>query len=134
ARAQGRGFEQAFEAMARWCAQEPTCPVADPLAAYDELARRVEEEALSADGGPPLGPGTLPIAAAAALSDEDSWPRLAQGLADAVDGDATILADLADAYFSGASFAAYAAVVCLDFGPPDREGLRPLGARLAVER
>jgi pimeloyl-ACP methyl ester carboxylesterase len=132
ARAQTEGFEAALVAMADWCSTE-RCAVPDVLAAYDDVADRVEQAPIPADPYPPLGPAQLPIAAAAALYDADSWSYLADGLADAQEGDGRLLASLADAYFSGASFTAYAAVICSDFGPPDRAGFERLADELGAD-
>jgi pimeloyl-ACP methyl ester carboxylesterase len=132
ARAQAGGFEAALVAMAESCADE-RCPVPDVLAAYDQVAAAVEEAPIPAGPYPPLGPAQLAIAAAAALYDPGSWSYLADGLADAQAGDGSLLASLADSYFSSASFTAYTAVVCSDFGPPDRAGFDRLAAELGDE-
>jgi pimeloyl-ACP methyl ester carboxylesterase len=132
ARAQTEGFEGALATMAAACG-DGRCAVPDVLAAYDEVAAAVEVAPIPAGPYPPLGPAQLAIAAAAALYDSGSWGHLADGLADARAGDATLLASFADSYFSSASFTAYAAVVCSDFGPPDRAGFDRLADELGRE-
>lgn len=132
ARAQAEGFESALAEMADWCATG-RCAVPDVLAAYDEVAARVERSPIPAGPYPPVGPAELTIAAAAALYDSGSWDDLAAGLAEALSGDASLLASYRDAYFAGASFTAYTAVICSDLGAPDRAGFDRLADDLGAD-
>lgn len=127
--AQAGGFEEAFAEMADWCADDDDCAVDDPVAAYEELADRVEEAPIPG-GGRDIGPAELQVGTEAALYSSAAWPDLAAGLADALEGDGEILGFFVDGYYSSASFTAYAAVVCLDFGPPDLAGFDDLAVEL----
>jgi pimeloyl-ACP methyl ester carboxylesterase len=128
--AQAGGFESAFENMAEACASDG-CAVDDPLAAYDELAERVEVTPLPSSIGDDIGPAELQVGVESALYSAESWPLLARGLLEGLSGDGTIIGSFVEAYYSSASFTAYASVVCLDFGPPDRAGFDELAVELA---
>jgi pimeloyl-ACP methyl ester carboxylesterase len=83
------------------------------LAAYDRVVTAAEE------GRGPLGPTTVAFAAIAASYDADGGRRLGRALAEAEAGDGGALQAMADAYWSQASYGAYAAVVCSDQAHPD---------------
>ncbi|CAN5656184.1 alpha/beta hydrolase [soil metagenome] len=118
--AQTDGFDRAFAALAASCDDDPGCAVDDVAGAYDGLAAEVEEEPLTTDGDDELGPSALSFAAVSAAYDSSTWPIFAQGLADGLDGDGTILLAFADAYRSAADYGVYAGVVCTDGPhPPD---------------
>lgn len=113
--AQASAVETAVAAIDRACAADPACPVASAgfLAAYDELASRVESGAGAAAG---VGPTQLTYAAFYATYDGDTWPRLWQAVATGLDGDLTEIGALADSYTRLVAYAPFAIVSCLD-GP-----------------
>jgi pimeloyl-ACP methyl ester carboxylesterase len=121
--AQAVGFERALADFAAECARFD-CPVeaADRgvLGAVDRLAEQVEQQPLPGDGERTVGPGELSVALLSSLYRAEDWPLLAEGLADAQDGDGGLLLALSDRYlergpdgYSGTS-EANLAVSCLD--------------------
>jgi pimeloyl-ACP methyl ester carboxylesterase len=102
------------------CGAAGACALDDPLAAYDELAARVETEPLPADDRTPVGPGSLAFAAIAATYEADGIPRLGAALAEGLEGDGTALARMADSYaVDDDAFATYVATLCVDGPHPD---------------
>jgi pimeloyl-ACP methyl ester carboxylesterase len=116
------------------CAAEGRCVLDDPAAAYDDLAARVEVEALPSRAGDAIGPGRLAFAAIAATYGADGIERLGDALADGVQGDGTALARLADSYaIDDDGFVAYVATLCVDGPHPDgAEEAAAFAARLAA--
>jgi pimeloyl-ACP methyl ester carboxylesterase len=116
---QARGFEDAFAAFADDCDADPSCPIApDATAALDELSARVEQEPIP--GSPrDLGPGELSTGLALPLYSQSLWPRLADAIADGLDGDGSGMVELADQYIGIADFDIYFAVNCLDLEWPE---------------
>ncbi|HXK34271.1 MAG TPA: alpha/beta hydrolase [Dehalococcoidia bacterium] len=99
ARNQIMGFEEALQAFLDDCASDASCDFyngGDPGAAYDALLATIEQEPLPVGDGRTLGPGAAWLGVAAGLYDELSWSILAGALADAQDGDGTLLQYLAD--------------------------------------
>ncbi|QYN33429.1 alpha/beta hydrolase [Pseudonocardia sp. DSM 110487] len=100
---QNAGFQQAFDAFAADCAQEPACPLgqdpAQATAAFQALTRPLMDRPAPADGGartlsyPDAVTGTIQ-----ALYLSDFWPLLTRGLSTLASGDGTILMRLADMY------------------------------------
>lgn len=90
----------------------------DRLADWDELARRVETAPVPADDGRSLGPADVSTAGFRAGYAEQYGEVLRDGLADALDGDGTLLLGLADDYRAFGSFTAYQAVSCVDSAHP----------------
>jgi pimeloyl-ACP methyl ester carboxylesterase len=116
---QAEAFEAAFDTSVAACrAAEPgRCGVDDLAAAYDEVARRAEQEPL--DGAEqPVGPSVVATAAIQTLYQPDGWQQLGPALAAASTGDGGTLWDLAAGYYSFGDFTSYAAVVCIDSPPP----------------
>jgi pimeloyl-ACP methyl ester carboxylesterase len=128
--AQAGGFEDAFDRMAEWCDSSGECATDDPQGVYDELAERVESAPLELVDGE-FGPAELQVGTEAALYSPVYWSTLADGLVEALDGDARTLQSFVDGYYGSSSFTAYAAVVCLDFAPPDSEGFDDLADTMA---
>jgi pimeloyl-ACP methyl ester carboxylesterase len=128
--AQAGGFEGAFDAMADWCDTADDCYVDDPLAAYDELAARVEDDPLPSGDGREVGPAELAVGTETGLYSPHTWSDLSYALATGLDGDGEIIQAFVDSYYGSASFTSYAAVVCLDFGPPDEAGFDDLAESL----
>lgn len=115
---QAAAVESVIAAIDRTCAADPTCPLAGPgfLAAYDELARRVEA---GAGAGAAVGPTQLAHAAFYATYDADTWPRLWDAVAAGLDGDLSGIGELAGSYTRLVTYAPFAIVTCLD-GPHPR--------------
>src|SRR5207253_1867698 len=71
---QARGVQRTFDAMAKACEEDAACPLTDDggmVAAYDELARRIEAGMARGDG---VGPTQLAYAVFWATYDEGRWP------------------------------------------------------------
>jgi pimeloyl-ACP methyl ester carboxylesterase len=105
--AQSTGFERAlghfFEACA---AHQDACHGfgdGDPRDGYDQLIDQLNASPIPANGFPndprPVNGDTALIATALALYNKQSWPFLAQALADAVNHDGSRLRLAADAYY-----------------------------------
>lgn len=123
--AQGRSFQQAFDAFARWCAQQLiACPLgqdpAQATAAYQALTRPlIDRPAPAGDrqlSYPDAITGTIQ-----ALYWSETWPLLHQGLAGLAQGDGQILLTLADLYedreptgWYSNTLEAFTAVHCVD--------------------
>lgn len=111
-------FDEAFERDAARCRSQPVaCGVDDLAAAYDQVAEAVNETPLPGAGGP-VGPGELAIAAIQTSYGTDGWLTLGPALALALEGDGSLVRQLADTYFDFGGYASYAAVVCTDSRPP----------------
>ena len=100
---QGPAFDRAFERFADACAADADCPLADVGAATDvfrELRVTLAGDATLpvADPGRALTRGELELAVAAAMYSVQVWPIVATALAEAADGDGTLLQALADGY------------------------------------
>ncbi len=118
---QAVGFERALDRFVTDCRADPGCPVADdPEAAVEEVVAAAEEAPIpAADADRPATPGVVSLGLTRALYGESRWPDLAEGLAAALDGDASGLVSLADDYLELASFPVYFGVSCLDSVWPD---------------
>lgn len=134
ARVQAGGFERALASFAEDCNPTDGCPLApDAIRAIGELIDRVETAPIPATPRD-LGPGELKPALALPLYTPPGWPDLAQGVAEALDGDGSLMVALADEYLSLANFDLYFAVSCLDFDwPAEPEQLLAQGADAARE-
>jgi pimeloyl-ACP methyl ester carboxylesterase len=123
---QSAGFQQAFDAFAADCAQDPNCPLGqDPARAtanYQALIRPLIDRPVPADGGtrtisfPDAVTGTIQ-----ALYQSGFWPLLTRGLSALASGDGTILLKLADMYNDrdpdgryGNGIEAFIAISCVD--------------------
>lgn len=134
ATSQADGFEAALTRLTVACGGAVDCAVDDPGAAYDELMARAEEEPIPAGNGRVVGPAELTTAAAFALYSPTMWELLTDAFAEALDGDARTLSLLALQYQQLGGFTSYAAVVCLDFGPPeDAAAFAALDEELSAE-
>ena len=130
---QVEALEAALEAIAAACAADPACPVAahgGVLAAYDELARRVEEGAGRAAG---VGPTQLAYAAFMASYGTEHWGDLWQALAAGLDGDLTGVAAMAESFTGLVAYAPFAIVTCLDAPHPQGAAAWRRDARRAVQ-
>lgn len=110
--------DEVVNAIDARCAADASCPVADAggvLAAYDELARRIDTGLVSGHG---VGPTQLAYAAFSATYGEDRWPQLWSALHQGLDGDLSGVADMARWYTSLVSYPPFAIVTCLDSSHP----------------
>jgi pimeloyl-ACP methyl ester carboxylesterase len=115
---QADGVERVVGAMADACAGDPACPLTSQgglLAAYDELARRVESGRV---GGAGVGPTQLAYAVFYATYDRGTWPVLWRAVAAGLGGDLSGVADLAASYTGLVPYAPFALVTCLDGAHP----------------
>jgi pimeloyl-ACP methyl ester carboxylesterase len=101
--AQNAGFQQAFDAYAAACAQQPTCPLGtDPAkatAVFQALTRPLIDTPAPAQGDRTLSYPDAVTGVIQALYLSDYWPYLTEGLARLSRGDGTVLLILADLYF-----------------------------------
>lgn len=119
ATAQAVGFESVFGAFAAACDAEPNCPLAgDTRGAVERLITQVESAPLAVDGGQ-VGPGELPLALSVNLYGEGGWPDLSYAVDAGLDGDGSLLGQLANDYMSIVDFDIYFAVFCLDQDWPE---------------
>jgi pimeloyl-ACP methyl ester carboxylesterase len=115
---QAEGVERVVDAMDAACAADPACPLTAGgglLAAYDELARRIEGGQTAGRG---VGPTQLAYAAFYATYDRGTWPVLWQAVADGLAGDLSGVAELAASYTGLVPYAPFAIVTCLDGAHP----------------
>jgi pimeloyl-ACP methyl ester carboxylesterase len=122
---QKRGFEQALTAFLADCSATRSCKFhndGDAEGAFDRLMAELDENPLpTEDGRPDLTRGMASTSVAQALYDESYWDTLAAGLAEAADGNGSILLALFDAYFQrqpdgsyGNELEAFIAITCAD--------------------
>lgn len=117
--AQVDSVDAALDAIERACTADPGCPLAADggvLAAYDELARRIEAGAVVRAG---VGPTQLAYAAFAATYGPERWAPLWTALSDGLAGDLSGVATLSDWFTGLVSYAPFALVTCLDSAHPE---------------
>lgn len=128
---QNAGFQQAFEAFAKDCAKNPSCPLGtDPsqaTARVQALMRPLIQEPLQV-GDRKLSYNDAITGIVQALYSKDFWPYLAQGLSMYANGDGRLLLGLADAYYDRGQdgkysnfIEAFRAISCLDEQRTTRE-------------
>jgi pimeloyl-ACP methyl ester carboxylesterase len=113
-------IDASVRAMDDACAADPRCPARAAgglLAGYDELARRIEANEVSAAG---VGPTQLAYAAFYATYGADLWPRFWSAVSMGLAGDLSGVADLARSFTRLVDYAPFALVTCLD-------GIHPVG-------
>ena len=123
-RQQSTEFERAFETLDAACGTTLACPEGGIISSYDRLLATLE--ASGTDPGSTeaagqvstVGPAELQVAALVSMYSERLWPRLGSALEAAENGDLSQVEQLHDLYVGGASFAAYAAVSCIDSRSP----------------
>lgn len=126
AEGQARGFTRAFDAYVANC-DARSCLDAPARTVIEQVITAAEADPIPAPGADrPATPGVVHLAMARAMYSQILWPQLTRALSDAVDGDATGLVDLADAYLQrepdgsyASGFEIYFAVSCLDAEWPD---------------
>ena len=128
---QGRGFEQALDHFLADCAKRKACAFHEggkTVAAFDALMASIDRNPIPAPrtGDPRLvGPGLAWSAVLGALYSESYWPVLALGLAQAKDGDGSLLLAISDPFRGrkpNGSYSnmldAYVGNICLDYPAP----------------
>ncbi|MEK6441677.1 alpha/beta hydrolase [Pseudonocardia sp. T1-2H] len=125
---QAAGFQQAFDAFAKWCTTQANCPLGtDPARTtqtFNALAQRLITTPIpSGDPARPLGFNDAVLGVTQALYVRQLWPALAQGISGMATNDGALLMTLADIYYSrGAdgkysnSIEAFTAISCVDSG------------------
>ncbi|MGH9084752.1 MAG: alpha/beta hydrolase [Acidimicrobiales bacterium] len=111
-------IERSMGAIDAACRDDPSCPLADAggvLAAYDELARRIEAGETARRG---ISPTQLAYAVFSATYGRDRWPLLWDALRRGLDGDLGGVAEMADWFTSLVEYAPFAIVTCLDSRHP----------------
>ena len=122
---QAAGFEASLNTFLADCSGDSTCPFnnnGDAAGALDALLDEIETTEIPTSAGrPPLSSGIVELGIANALYLEDSWPTLAQALADAAEGDGAGLLAQFDEYnirFEDGTYTndveAYYAITCAD--------------------
>ncbi|MCU1361618.1 MAG: alpha/beta hydrolase [Ilumatobacteraceae bacterium] len=94
------GFETAFDHWATWCETNETCTFhsADVGADWDALATQLDTAPVPAADGRAANQSVMQTATIASMYSENDWPKLADALAAARNGDGTKLFALADDY------------------------------------
>jgi pimeloyl-ACP methyl ester carboxylesterase len=128
---QARAFEGALQRFLDDCASRTRCDFhegGDSARAFDRLMTAIDRKPIPApllDDGRLVGPGLAWTAVLAALYSESFWPILATALADAKDGDGSLMLVISDPYRgrkSNGSYSnlqdAYVGNTCLDFPAP----------------
>ncbi|WP_350275614.1 alpha/beta hydrolase [Kribbella sp. HUAS MG21] len=131
------GFERAFDQFTAWCAPQDRCDRLGNVRTFvDDLVREAQKSPVPSgrpgDDIPTYGVDILD-AVAASMYDDARWPDLADGLAEAADGDSGTLRDLADAGRGGADDAQLV-INCNDSAPgPTEAEIKAAGARFAKQ-
>jgi pimeloyl-ACP methyl ester carboxylesterase len=115
---QVEAIDETVGAIDAACATDPTCPVRDAggvLAAYDELARRLDAGEVA---GHDVGPTQLAYAAFSATYGSERWPLLWRALASGLAGDLAGMADMARWFTGLVAYAPFALISCLDAPHP----------------
>jgi pimeloyl-ACP methyl ester carboxylesterase len=125
-RQQAAGFQASVEAFFATCLEvADECPIpheGDPAAALLALRARVNEDGIpTMPGRPALNPALLRTATIVSMYSQDIWPAFAMGIAMALDGDGSLLLQLADAYYQRAedgtwpnTLEAFSVISCMD--------------------
>jgi pimeloyl-ACP methyl ester carboxylesterase len=115
---QVQAIDKTFTAIDAACAADPECPVLGAggvLAAYDELARRLDAGEVAGAG---VGPTQLAYAAFSATYGSERWPLLWRALASGLAGDLRGVADMAGWFTGLVAYAPFALITCLDAPHP----------------
>ena len=135
AEGQAEGFTRAFDAYVANCDSQ-SCLPAPARSVIEQVIAAAEASPIPASAADrPATPGVVSLAMARAMYSQILWPQLTRALSDAIDGDATGLVDLADAYLQrepdgsyASGFEIYFAVSCLDAEwPADSDELLAAG-------
>jgi pimeloyl-ACP methyl ester carboxylesterase len=91
--------DKQLQAILDGCAADPVCPLGqDPQRQFNELLATVTANPVPLPDGRALGLNSVITAAVQATYQEEYWPRLTQGIADALNGDGATLIELADEF------------------------------------
>ncbi|WP_084216291.1 alpha/beta hydrolase [Pseudonocardia spinosispora] len=97
--AQGAGFQQAFDAFARWCTGQPRCPLGTATTdTFRALVLPLIHHPVPLADGRRLSYGDAITGTVKALYNPGDWPNLRQGLTELTEGRARSLMTLADRY------------------------------------
>ncbi len=125
-RQQATGFQASVEAFLSKCVEVGSeCPIphtGDPAVALRTLWNRVADDGIpSLPGRPAVNESTLQTATIVSMYSEDTWPTFATAIKMALDGDGSVLTQLADAYLQrredgtwGNELEAFNVITCLD--------------------
>jgi pimeloyl-ACP methyl ester carboxylesterase len=129
---QAKGFEGALRRFLEDCASRTKCDFhegGDSARAFDRVMASIDRQPIPApllNDGRLVGPGHAWTAVLAALYSESFWPILATALAQAKDGDGSLMLVISDPYRgrkSNGSYSnlqdAYVANICLDYPAPE---------------
>jgi len=122
---QSKGFQQAFDAYAAWCAKQSTCPLGtDPAKAtqtWQALVRPlIDKPVRTGDPSRTLSFTDAVTGAQQAMYLNELWPVLSVAISQLATGDGSLLLTLADLYYqrSGGrydnSLEAFQAISCVD--------------------
>lgn len=138
---QAAGFDSTLDSFLAACSSDEDCAFhndGEAAAAFEALIESLEVTPLETEEGrPPLTDGVFELAVAQALYSESSWPRLADALAAAQEGDGVALLALYDSYYGrfndsyGNELEAYFAITCAD-DPPTASGDAAVEEAIAV--
>jgi pimeloyl-ACP methyl ester carboxylesterase len=116
---QAAGFEVALRRFADSC-KALGCQLDDPIAAVEQVQAKSERPGgiPAPDADRPAGPGEVDLGIAQALYSQQLWSSLDAALAHALDGDGSLMVELADQYVTAGDFDVYFAVSCVDYAWP----------------
>ncbi len=136
---QAVGFEDVLDQFFAWCASTG-CPWeegSDPTQRLLQLASRLRASPIAAGGGRQAGVGELYTAVLSALYSTSTFSELGSALADAEEGDGSLLLEMTDAYDTENgpnSVDAENAIFCLDHPVPTDVSTYPQMAAAAGAR
>jgi pimeloyl-ACP methyl ester carboxylesterase len=127
---QGRGFQQAFDAFAAWCAGRPDCALGQhqdkdqSVAAFQALVRPLIAQGAPTPDGRKLSYTDATTGVIQALYQPDLWAPMNRGLQQLAQGNGDIIMRLADLYYGRSADGTYStetdafqAINCVD-NPP----------------
>ncbi|MEV8377055.1 alpha/beta hydrolase [Kribbella sp. NPDC056861] len=133
---EARTMEDTFNRFAAWCDKDASCALhgQDVGKVWDKLVAKADKTPLPVPDHPPVTGDTLRMTLPALMPKTDfignPWPPLAEGIAQAVEGDASLFAETS---YLGDYETAYAAVSCMDL-PGELKGYADAKARLALAK
>jgi pimeloyl-ACP methyl ester carboxylesterase len=133
---EARTMEDTFNRFAAWCDKDTSCALhgQDVGAVWDKLVAKADKTPLPVPDHAPVTGDTLRMTLPALMPKTDfvgnPWPPLAEGIAQAVQGDASLFAETS---YLGDYETAYAAVSCMDL-PGELKGYADAKARIALAK
>ena len=133
---EAKTMEDTFNRFAAWCDRDTSCALhgQDVGAVWDKLVAKADKTPLQVPDHPPVTGDTMRLTLPALMPKTglvaDSWPPLAEGIAQAVKGDGSLFAQTS---YLGSYETAYAAVSCMDL-PGELKGYADAKARLALAK